>query len=178
MSNTAIVAPAGFWRRLLAYLIDVLPIVLLVTLASYLFFGFDERWATYRKYPQNVEVRVHFYEIRGWIRVAAFLLWLVYSIVMEASPLQGTYGKAALGLRVVGPTGERLTLARSLGRNCAKLLSYYSFGIGFLWAAFSREKRAWHDLLAKTSVVVDNVDLTSGRWLRDSGAQSHEDSPS
>lgn len=175
--------PAGFWRRLLAYTIDTVPITLLMAFLSYLFFGLDERWASYRKYPQDVEVRIHFYELRAGIRNATFVTWLVYSALMEASSWQGTFGKAILGLRVVGPTGERLTLARSIGRNCAKMLSSCLFCLGFVWAAFSKEKRAWHDLLAKTFVVTDRVeagaglDLASGHWLRDSGVSGQETAP-
>lgn len=144
---------AGFWRRLSAYLIDVVPIVSLTGLVFYLFLGFDEAWAAYRAAPGNLDVRARFLMHRNEIRDSSFLLWLIYCIVMEASPRQGTLGKAALGLRVVGPTGGRLTLAGSVGRNLAKLISYLSLGVGFLWVAFSKDKLAWHDKLANTTVV-------------------------
>lgn len=153
---------AGFWRRVAAYTIDVVPIVLLTGAAFYLFLGFDETWSAYRAEPRSLEVRAQFLTERNWIRDSAFLVWLVYSVLLEASPLQGTLGKAALRLRVVGPDGGRLTLARSVGRNLAKLLSYLPLGLGFLWAAFSKDKRAWHDILAKTLVVRVQSEGTTG----------------
>ncbi len=157
--NSPIFQPAGFWRRVLAYMIDIVPITLLLVLVSYLFFGFGERLESYWKYPRDLEVRIQFYELRNRIRTAIFVVWLIYSTVMEASSRQGTLGKTVLGLRVVDLNGERLTVARSIGRNLAKILSYSPFLLGFLWAAFSKERRAWHDLLAKTSVVRDKEEL-------------------
>jgi uncharacterized RDD family membrane protein YckC len=144
---------AGFRRRTSAYSIDVIPIVLITGSMFYVFLGFDQTWAAYRAEPRNLEVRAQFLVERNWIRDSAFLVWPVYSAFMEASVLQGTLGKAAMRLRVVGPDGGRLTLARSVGRNLAKLLSYLPLCLGFLWVAFSKEKSTWHDKLAKTSVV-------------------------
>lgn len=144
---------AGFWRRVAAYTIDVVPIVLITGTVFYVFFGFDETWAAYSAEPRNLQVRARFLMERNWIRDSAFLIWLIYSALMEASALQGTLGKAAMRLRVVGPDGGRLTLARSVRRNLAKLLSYLPLGLGFLWVAFSKEKNAWHDKLTKTSVL-------------------------
>lgn len=131
----------------------MVPIVLLTGALFYLFLGFDQTWKAYRAEPHNLEVRAEFLRQRNSIRDSAFLVWLIYCTLMEASPLQGTLGKVAVGLRVVGPDGGRLSVARSVGRNAAKVLSYLPLGLGFLWVAFSKEKHAWHDMLAKTSVV-------------------------
>lgn len=143
---------AGFWRRAGAYTLDILPLWLVVFALFYFLFGLGEAWAAYRADPTNLDLRLQFLVERNRARDSAFLLWVLYCTAMEASPLQGTLGKAALGLQVVGPDGRRITLARSLGRNAAKLLSYLPAGLGLLWAAFSKEKRAWHDTLSKTSV--------------------------
>ena len=145
--------PAGFWRRLGAYLIDIIPIALLTAVPFYLFLGFDQTWEAYREEPRDLQARVQFLSERNQIRDTAFLLWLIYSTAMEASPLQGTLGKRLAGIRVVGPDGGRLTLGRAISRNLAKLLSYLPLGLGFLWVAFSKHKHAWHDTLAKTDVI-------------------------
>jgi len=144
---------AGFWRRLAAYLVDVLPIVLLVAVVFYVYFGFDETWRAYRSQPNDPEALARFLAERNMIRNLSFLLWIVYSTIMEASPLQGTLGKFALRMRVVGRDGKRLTLARSAGRNFSKIVSYLPLCLGFLWVAFSKEKHGWHDMIAKTLVV-------------------------
>jgi uncharacterized RDD family membrane protein YckC len=145
---------AGFWRRLGAYTIDIVPIVLVIAAVFYVFLGFDRVLQTYTTEPGNLEARIKFLTERNKIRDSAFLVWLIYSTLMEASALQGTLGKRVLRIRVVGPDGGRLALGRSLARNLAKLLSYLPCALGFLWVAFSKKKHAWHDMIAKTSVVL------------------------
>lgn len=67
-----------------------------------------------------------------------------------------TLGKWATGLRVERPGGEPLGFARALLRHTVGyLLSVVTLGAGFLVAAFSREGRALHDLIAGTIVVRD-----------------------
>jgi uncharacterized RDD family membrane protein YckC len=146
-------SPAGFWRRLAAYLLDVVPITFLVALPFYLWFGFDQTLQAYQADSGDHEARWQFLRERNRIRDVAFLVWIVYSTVLEASPLQGTLGKRAFALRVVGPDGRRLTLRRSLGRNLGKLLSYFTLGLGFLAMLWSKRWRAWHDTIARTDVV-------------------------
>lgn len=78
--------------------------------------------------------------------------WLYFAL-QESSAAQATLGKRALGLRVVGPGGGRITFARATGRHFAKWLSALPLGLGFLMAVFTEKKQALHDLLAGTCVV-------------------------
>ena len=110
---------AGFWSRLLAYLVDIVPIVTLTAAVFYFFFGFDDSWHAYPQQSASIEARAQFLAERNRVRDLAFLLWPIYSTVMEASPWQGTVGKAALRLRVVDQQGNRLTLSKSIRRNVA-----------------------------------------------------------
>ncbi|MDP6821807.1 MAG: RDD family protein [Dehalococcoidia bacterium] len=65
-----------------------------------------------------------------------------------------TIGKSALGLRVVSEDGTKPGLDQALIRETiGKLVSTVVFYIGFIWAAFSREGKTWHDVLAGTRVV-------------------------
>jgi uncharacterized RDD family membrane protein YckC len=64
-----------------------------------------------------------------------------------------TLGKRLVGLRIVGPDGERPTLARSAARSALAVLSAAALGLGFLLALFTPTGRALHDLLARTWVV-------------------------
>jgi len=76
----------------------------------------------------------------------------VYATIAHA--LAGaTLGKRLLRLRIVGPDGERPTLARSAARSALGLLSAGLLGLGFLLALFAPSGRALHDLLARTWVV-------------------------
>jgi uncharacterized RDD family membrane protein YckC len=69
------------------------------------------------------------------------------------SRLGATPGKMALGLRVVRPDGGPVSLGRAVGRYFAKILSAIILLIGYIMAAFDREKRALHDMLVDTRVI-------------------------
>ena len=146
---------SGFWRRFAAYLIDILPITLLVFGAFYIFFGFDEVMRLRNQYPGDPQVRAHFLSWRNHIRDMSFLIWIVYATITEGSRLQGTLGKKLMRLRVTDMEGNSLTVGRSIARNLSKIVSLLPLGLGFVWAAFRRDRRAWHDLLAKTRLVHD-----------------------
>lgn len=84
---------AGYWRWVGAYAIDVVPIVLLVGAAFYLVLGFGETWEACRAEPGSLEVRSRCLAERNAVRDSAFVVWLIYSALMEASTLQGTLGR-------------------------------------------------------------------------------------
>lgn len=75
-----------------------------------------------------------------------------YEITLTATK-GGTLGKLALGLQVVTPDGKRLTWGRAAGRYFAQLVSGFTFGIGYVIAAFDEQKRALHDHIASTRVI-------------------------
>jgi len=67
-----------------------------------------------------------------------------------------TLGKWVTGLRVERRDGEPLDFWSALLRHTAGyLLSLLPLGLGFLLAAFNREGRALHDMIAGTVVVRD-----------------------
>ncbi|MBT9311010.1 RDD family protein [Leptothoe kymatousa] len=144
---------AGLGARLLAYLIDILPIILVTSAVFYLFLGFDETIQQYLNARDDINTRIAFLRQRNQIRDFSFLVYIVYCGFLEGSAMQGTIGKRLLGLRVTDKNGRPLTRGRSFGRNVAKLISYIPLGLGFLWAIWSKHNRTWHDMLAKTLVV-------------------------
>lgn len=157
---------ARFWRRLVAYWIDAFPILVVTSLAFYFFFGFDVTLRTYLHGPRDFESRMAFISARSHIRVLSFLIWLIYSCIMDASAYQGTLGKRLLGMRVVDETGGRLSITRSLARNSAKILSLLLFFLGFMWIGWSKTKQGWHDQLAHSFVVLDakHIDPPTTAW--------------
>jgi uncharacterized RDD family membrane protein YckC len=64
-----------------------------------------------------------------------------------------TLGQRALGLRVVRGDGGRPGFLRALVRVIGLLAGFAPGGLGVLWIAFDREKRGFHDHLARTYVV-------------------------
>ena len=67
--------------------------------------------------------------------------------------MQGTFGKKAMGIKVVDKNGERLTPGKSTARNLSKLISFVIIFLGFIWILFDKKKQGWHDKLNKTFVV-------------------------
>ena len=65
-----------------------------------------------------------------------------------------TIGKWLLKLRVVGAERSPITYRRAFLRWLA-LVGFAPVLLGFLWILWSREKRGWHDLLARTWVIRD-----------------------
>ena len=146
---------AGFWRRVLAYLIDILPIGIIITAIFYLFFGFDEVVNARFSNPGDFNARVDFLRIRNYIRDLSFAIWIIYSIIFESSKLQATYGKRLIGLTAVDKDGAQLSVFRSLGRNLFKFISLIVLGLGFILVAFTKKKQGWHDLVAGTYIIMN-----------------------
>ena len=81
----------------------------------------------------------------------------IYHVVMEASPKQATYGKQILKIKVTDLLGERIDVARSLGRNVAKILSVLTLFIGYLYSFFNSKQQCLHDVVAGTLVIKDRL---------------------
>jgi len=140
-------------KRVTAYLIDMLPIVSIVAGVFYMFFGFDQTLHTYWNNRGDIAARANFLRERNYIRDGSFLFWIVYCMVLEASSLQGTLGKAAMGIKVVDENGQRLSGSHSFRRNLSKTLSMVVLALGFIWILFDKKRQGWHDKLNNTFVV-------------------------
>lgn len=66
-----------------------------------------------------------------------------------------TLGLKLMGLRIISVRGALPGPARGLLRYLALCLSILPAGLGWLWCLFDRERRAVHDHLAGTFVIVD-----------------------
>lgn len=78
---------------------------------------------------------------------------LLYFARWESSAKGATFGKRILGIRVVDESGRRVGFGKALARNLGKILSGAVCGLGYLFAAFTLRKCAWHDSLAGCLVV-------------------------
>lgn len=136
---------AGFWWRLLAYLIDYILLASLLVLIG-VFIGLFMRFTgSYinLKSPEN--------KLR--LRLVGILIFIIYNTSFESTLMQGSIGKTLCKLKVVNAKGERIKLANALGRNSAKLLSSLVVGMGFLNIYWDSKRQGWHDQLAKTYVI-------------------------
>ena len=85
--------------------------------------------------------------------IVASLLGALYFILFEASAWQATPGKRAFGLRVIAISEPSLSWSRAALRYFAGSLSWLTLNLGHAMAAFRRDGRALHDLVAGTAVV-------------------------
>lgn len=66
-----------------------------------------------------------------------------------------TLGMRVFGLRLVKDDGSPLSFVIAIVRWFALLVSFLALGIGVLWVAFTAQKKGWHDLIAGTSVLME-----------------------
>lgn len=140
-------APAGFWRRTLALIIDsaVLGCIcsvlvsLLYLLLSFCGLGKSEIIVLLKGFGSVISM---------------FIIW-IYFTCMESSSSVTTLGKMAVDITVVDEYGQPILYGRANARFFGKILSSFLL-IGFIMAAFTERKQALHDLIAKTLVISVN----------------------
>jgi uncharacterized RDD family membrane protein YckC len=91
--------------------------------------------------------------------LAGFLILLNggYVVVLTLAGGQ-TLGKMAFGVRVVDRTGCPVTASIAVVRALGYLVSVLPLGLGVVWMFLDTDRRAWHDRLAGTRVL-----MVSGR---------------
>lgn len=151
---------AGFWKRALAFIIDsfalsiptfiMMGVLWVPQIMSFVKIASSDSQPS----PEVMMGMVGRYFLSlalTWI-LCIGLGWL-YSALMESSKYQGTLGKMALGIKVTGPNGERISFARATGRFFAKMISGMTLYFGFYMAGFTQKRQALHDIMANTFVV-------------------------
>jgi pSer/pThr/pTyr-binding forkhead associated (FHA) protein/uncharacterized RDD family membrane protein YckC len=129
-------APAGFWIRVAASLLDAIPVLLLAAV------GFA----------------LAFY-VMPELGLLFSLVQLAYglALVVVFPALKGTTpGKKLLKLAIVSETttpGQGLGWGTALLRFVGHMVCSLTFSLGYLLVAFTAQKQGLHDLIAKTHVV-------------------------
>jgi uncharacterized RDD family membrane protein YckC len=139
----------GFWRRVLAYIIDALILGIVGGIISALFLGSAAGLSSLTAGSDETAALTG--AALGFQAVSFVMNWLYFAI-MESSTMQGTLGKKALGMIVTDLDGNRIGFGRATGRYFAKILSALILLIGFLMVAWSSRKQGLHDLIASTLV--------------------------
>jgi uncharacterized RDD family membrane protein YckC len=147
---------AGFWKRVLAHLIDSLllgAIELIIFLPMFGLLGLNVfLYETDGMEPSPGMTAMLIIAIVIGGVTALICTWLYYAL-MESSAGGATLGKMAIGIKVTDMQGNRLSFWRATGRYFAKYISSLTFGIGYLMTAFTQQKQALHDILAGCLVV-------------------------
>ncbi|MDY6833238.1 MAG: RDD family protein [Chloroflexota bacterium] len=133
---------AGFWRRLVAWVIDYFVsyvIMIIIAFSAGMMMGLSG-------YSDD-----SLFEFIGFI-VAIITPWLYWSI-MESSSKRATFGKMAMGIIVTDYQGNKISFGRATARYWAKILSALIFCIGFFMAGFTAKKQGLHDIVTECLVV-------------------------
>jgi len=128
--------PAGFWRRAVGALVDLVVVVLVKASLGVI---------AARVFRADLDAS------KGVLVACTLLFAALYVIGLHA--LEGqTVGKLVVGARVVGPDGAPPAVGVSVLRFAGYFVSLLPFGLGFAMAGLRTDRRALHDLLAGTRV--------------------------
>jgi uncharacterized RDD family membrane protein YckC len=136
---------AGFWIRLLAYIVDSLIVAIPIVIVAYVvLLGSGQSLNELATSPSDPRI--------GAIRLVAILVSAAYFGFFWS--LGSTPGMRLFGLRVVDSNSRRtIGLGRALLRYVGFLISGVCCYIGLIWAAFDGQKQGWHDKIASTVVL-------------------------
>lgn len=136
------ISGAPLWRRLAALFYDFLVLVAIWMFAAAL---------VLLAFKGDVDVAdqpaLYHFVLQGVL----FVLSALYFIISWARGGQ-TIGMRAWRVRIVDDQGASPNLQQSLLRFAFALISLVA-GFGFIWCLFDTDRRAWHDVMAKTRMV-------------------------
>lgn len=169
----------GFWKRVGAEITDSLSFLLV---SFFLILGLYG--SAYLKYVgQQVSTLATIYQpspnITEVVKTAsssynfiegAIYFWLpVIAIAFFWLVRSATPGLMAIPAQIIDiRTGKKPSHLRLILRLIASIILGYTFGLDYLWIAISKKKRAWHDLIAGTTVVYTTSPIKSGEWTKPS----------
>jgi len=156
---------AGFWLRLVAFVIDGIILFFPFTLIiSFLAVSMGLSAAVQEVQPgQSLDTLITV--LGSQFVLAVLLIMLVgsalYFTLLESSGWQATLGKKALGLYVTDLAGNRISFGRASGRFFSgKFMALGVPGFGILYfliscisAGFTQRKQALHDIIAGCLVL-------------------------
>jgi uncharacterized RDD family membrane protein YckC len=99
------------------------------------------------------EINDHVIALAGYTSATIVLFSGVIYFTIFVGSCGQTPGKMLFRLKVVRVDGQEITYGKALLRSLCWILSLLLFGLGFLMIAWTRHKRAIHDMLAGTSVI-------------------------
>jgi uncharacterized RDD family membrane protein YckC len=137
---------AGFWLRLVAYLIDWALTTAVLCPVGFAFGALGAVVDRGRQGPAGIGAQLLA------SLVSLFVVWLYYALC-ESSAWQGTVGKKVLGIRVTDEYGNRIGFGKATGRHFAKIVSSLICFVGFIMIAFTEKQQGLHDMIAGTLVL-------------------------
>ncbi len=143
---------AGFWIRAGAKLIDSIILWIFNSVLSVVFVLAFPGKAGGIANPEDSEALPLLLVLYGSLFLIQFASAALYSTLMVGR-YGATVGKMACGLRIMTPSGPP-GYGRAFGRYAAELVSGMILGLGYLMVAFDPERRALHDRMCNTWVII------------------------
>ena len=135
----------GFWKRLLAFLID--SMILTVVLVPLLLALYGAKYFSLEHQLSGAAGGVWDWLINLLLIVVTIVFWRYRG---------ATPGKMAISAKIVdAATGRPASTGQLVGRFFAYIVSMLPLFLGFLWIGIDRRKQGFHDKLAGTAVVYD-----------------------
>ena len=124
---------AGFWIRVVAYIIDAVILFVVNLIVAVVLGGSTST--------------------RSGIQLVLGIIYFSY-LWSGSSPWPGqTVGDKLLNLRVIKTDGSDLTVVQGFIRYIGLVISFLVIFIGVIWVAFDANKQGWADKIAGTYVV-------------------------
>ena len=160
------VIPAGFWRRVAAWVIDTIIVLVCVYLVGSFLWPDLVETTTHVSENDGARLEVVSYAL-STLGTAVFGIALgLYTASLESGRAQATIGKRMLGLRVTGLDGTRISPLTAIFRcwplwlpGLVSMVVGLNYVVGFaavaacVAVAFNRRKQGLHDMLARCLVV-------------------------
>jgi uncharacterized RDD family membrane protein YckC len=141
---------AGFWIRFVAKFID--GIILAVPSFAIQFalgMGISATMDTSNPNPEINPAQISMMLLSMVIGIG---IQVLYNGLLVAK-YGATWGKMALGLKIVNDDGSKVSTGKAIGRVFAELVSGFTCYIGYIIAGFDSEKRSLHDHICSTRVI-------------------------
>lgn len=148
---------AGFVSRLLAYTVDLIIVILMITIFGITadlflrFFDLVDVVDTLMTSDNILGDALRFLTVLGSMAIISF----AYFVLGWTFTAGQSVGKLLLGVRIVPLDGSKMGLVRSIIRYFAFLASAAVLFIGLLWVLVSNSRQGWHDKIARTCVIYD-----------------------
>jgi len=145
-------------KRLLAYVIDILPITLIVFYFFISFTSYSELFQGYIKLAESGTLEMSkldpaFIRYTNHINMIIILILGLYGAYAETTPWQGTFGKKLLKIKVGNEIGQPLDGGTAFKRNVLKIIVLTTLPLLMIWVIFDKKNRGPYDVIAKTLVV-------------------------
>lgn len=138
---------ASFGQRLAAWAIDAVILTTTATLLSVIFWVFDGGIA-----PLSLAARRESPLMFSLFWSLVALIALAYHFLYVAAGGR-TPGKQAMSLMIVKQDGTAPQPADVAWRMWGGVISTLALGLGFLAVLWDKDRRAWHDRIARTDVI-------------------------